>query len=161
MSAFALVSSEWALSALATASVLLAWACQRERKWFPKSKSARWIVVMLLGERNAANLYGENNAAEQFKQKADRCGATVVAIGDKAGYQPLLARVVYPLADSEQKEGEEKQKCVSLWDEFNISGNASDHSAGTDAGKCVPPTIDLQPGERISHAMIKTPMISQ
>ena len=111
--------------------------------------------MALLGERNAANLYGENNTAKQFEQQAKSIGATVVAIGNKSGYNPLLAFVVYPLPDSEQKEDEEKQKCVFLWDKFNFVGHAGDHPARAEDGDCVPPAIYLQRGERISHVMIR------
>jgi hypothetical protein len=114
----------------------------------------RRLVSMLLGERNAANLYGEDNTAEQFENAAKQIGATVIASDLETGVDPLLHRVIDPLSYAKKEQGKKKQNQVTLRDGLGFDGNDSHRASAANDCEGVPPVIYLQPGERITHIMV-------
>ena len=114
----------------------------------------RRVVAMLLGEHNATNLYGEDKTTEQFEAAAKRIGASVVALDLPAGNYLHLFRMVYPLPNSKEEEGQRKENQVALGNGLGLDGDGGDETSAANGGECVPPFIDLKPGERITHVMV-------
>ena len=117
----------------------------------------RRVVAMLLGERNAINLYGEDHTADDFEAEAKRLGATVVACNFSGGHERYLDGVIDPLSHSEEKQGEEKHQGIPWPDDVVFCREGYHHAECPDNGKCVPPVIYLKPGERITHMMMRRP----
>jgi hypothetical protein len=119
-------------------------------------RMVRRLAGILLGERNAINLYGEDDTAKQFEAQAKRIGATVVACDFESGHDPLLEWVVYPLADSKNEKGNGQQNEVALRNGLRLNRNGSNEASSTSDSESVPPVIYLKPGERITHVMVKS-----
>lgn len=121
------------------------------------AKRLRPLCAWLLGEGNSANLYKENRCAEEFEAEAKRIGATVVALEEPAANYLGCFRVVDPLTYPKQKKGAEKQQEIALRDGLRFDRDGSDHATTANDGKGVPPELNLQPGERITHVMVMPP----
>jgi len=108
----------------------------------------RRLVGLLLGERNAVNLYKEDNSAQQFEDDAKKAGVTVIACDLNARSYSYPEGVIDPLAYTEQEQAQEHKQNFGR----KVSkSNGCGHSNASPGGESLPPLVYLKPGEQITH----------
>jgi len=119
-----------------------------------RSKWHRRLIGLILGERNAINLYGEYGSPKYFEDEAKKKGMTWVACEFETGFDPDLNGMIYPLTYPENEKAHEQAENLCAYGK-GYETNGSQHSCCAKGGNGLPPVVYLQPGEKITHVLKK------
>ena len=110
-----------------------------------------YIIFLVLGPHNAKNPFGENNNGGNLQRETGEISFSGVGCECAHGVKSHLNRMVNPLTDSEQEQGEEQKDEIALGYGRGCECNGRNRACSTDNSEGVPPVIYLKPGERITH----------
>lgn len=117
------------------------------------------FLAGLLARSKPHHGHAEQDDRDSFQRSPEFAGASVVRcdLQLQHGVDSLFYWVVYPLANAEQKQPQAQQDRVSLWQSLDGSRRGRDQSGAADHGEGVPPMLQLQPGEHVTHIRIPLP----